>query len=322
MNTLFLGVSLIVLMAFLGSVLLTGWVRRLAIIDAPNERSSHSHPTPRGGGLALVVMTMAGLSVSQGIWHLTTWRGLLFYLVAAALIAVVSWMDDLHSLPTSLRFLVHFLAAGLVLVVWGYCETLQLPLVGTIHLGLLGPIFSLFWIVGLTNAYNFMDGIDGIAGGQALVAGIGWAVVGWNLEDPFLFTLGSLVAASSLGFLVFNWAPAKIFMGDIGSTFLGFTFAAVPIMTPRLAASNRSVMFLIGFLLLWPFIVDTGFTLLRRLSKGENIFQAHRSHLYQRMVIAGYSHQTVSLLYIGLAVIGSLLSLFFLKEVTFFTFAK
>jgi UDP-N-acetylmuramyl pentapeptide phosphotransferase/UDP-N-acetylglucosamine-1-phosphate transferase len=314
MNTTITGICIVLAIALIGSTILTGLVRRLEIIDDPNERSSHSRPTPRGGGIGLVIMTLIGLIGSQIIWQLTSWRGLMFYLGAATLVAVVSWLDDLKSLSARSRFLVHFLAAGLVIAGWGHWEEVNLPLLGSIYIGQGGLLLALLWIVGLTNAYNFMDGIDGIAGGQALVAGIGWATVGWMIEDKFVFATGGLLAASSMGFLFYNWSPAKIFMGDVGSAFLGFTFAAVPVMATPSAPINRASMFLIGILLLWPFILDTGFTLLRRLTKGENIFQAHRSHFYQRMVIAGYSHQIVTLLYIGLAVIGSVLSLLLTKR--------
>ena len=314
MNSIEIGVSLVIILALIGSVILTELVRRLTIIDIPNERSSHSQPTPRGGGISLVAMTIIGLVGSQMIWQLISWRGLMFYVVAAILIAAVSWLDDLQSLSAKVRFLAHFIAAGLVIAEWGYWENLHIPLLGTIQIGQLGVLLTLLWIVGLTNAYNFMDGIDGIAGGQALVAGIGWAIVGWMIHDKFVFAIGGLLAASSLGFLFYNWSPAKIFMGDVGSAFLGFTFAVVPLIATRSTTINRDFMLWIGVLFIWPFIVDTGFTLLRRISKKENIFQAHRSHLYQRMVIAGYSHQMVSLLYIGLAVVGSILSLLITKK--------
>ena len=314
MNTIEIGVCLIMAVALTGSAFLTELVRRIAIIDIPNNRSSHSQPTPRGGGIGLVAMTIFGLICSQIIWHLTTWQGLLFYLGGTALIAVVSWLDDVRSLSAKVRFLVHFIAAGVVIAKWGYWETLSLPLIGEIHLGPLGIALTLIWIVGLTNAYNFMDGIDGIAGGQALVAGIGWAIVGWMVSDKFVFAIGGLLAASTLGFLFYNWSPAKIFMGDVGSTFLGFSFAVIPVIAAQSAPNAHTYIPLIGFLFIWPFIADTGFTLLRRISKGENIFQAHRSHLYQRMVIAGYSHQIVSLLYIGLAIIGSIMSLIITRK--------
>ncbi len=309
MNKIEIGVYIVIAIALIGSAVLTNLVRRLAIIDIPNERSSHSQPTPRGGGIGLVVMTMIGLLCSQILWSLTTWRGLMMYLGAALLIAAISWLDDLKSLSTKIRFIAHFVAAGLVVAEWGYWDKLDLPLIGSIPLGQVGLLMTLFWIVGLTNAYNFMDGIDGIAGGQAFVAGIGWAAVGWIINDKFIFAIGGLLAASSLGFLFYNWSPAKIFMGDVGSAFLGFTFAVIPVMAMRSAHNYQNIMLWVGILLIWPFIVDTGFTLLRRLSKGENIFRPHRSHFYQRMVIAGYSHQLVSLLYIGLAILGSVLSL-------------
>ena len=309
MSSIGIGVSVVIATALIGSAVLTGLVRRLEIFDVPNERSSHSRPTPRGGGIGLVAMTLLGLASSQLLWQLTSWRKLIFYLGAAALIAVVSWLDDLKSLSAKARLLAQLVAAGLVIAEWGYWEKVSLPVFGNIYLGPLGLCLTLLWIVGLTNAYNFMDGIDGIAGGQALVAGLGWAMIGWMIDDRFVFAMGGLLAASSLGFLFYNWHPAKVFMGDVGSAFLGFTFAVIPITTSYSASTNRSFMPLIGFLLIWPFIVDTGFTLLRRLSQGENIFQAHRTHLYQRMVLAGYSHEVVSLIYVGLALIGSILSL-------------
>ena len=314
MNKIEAGMSLVIVIALISSVVLTGLVRRLAVIDIPNERSSHSRPTPRGGGISLVVITIVGLICSQMIWRITTWRGLLFYVGAATLISVISWLDDLQSLSAKVRFLAHFVAAGLVIAEWGYWQELHLPVLGNIQIGQFGLLLTLLWIVGLTNAYNFMDGIDGIAGGQAFVAGIGWAVVGWMINVELIFAIGGLLAASSLGFLFYNWPPAKIFMGDVGSAFLGFTFAVVPLIAVRSTTSNRNLMIWIGFLFVWPFILDTGFTLLRRISKRENIFQAHRSHLYQRMVIAGYSHQLVSLFYIGLATLGSILFLLITKN--------
>ncbi len=314
MNTIETGVFIVMAFALTGSVFLTGLVRRIAVIDVPNERSSHSTPTPRGGGIGLVAMTIFGLVFSQQIWQLTSWSGLLFYLIGAALIAVVSWFDDVKSLSAKVRFLAHFMAAGIVIAKWGYWEHLNVPLLGNVYLGPLGLLLTLIWIVGLTNAYNFMDGIDGIAGGQALIAGTGWAIIGWMIDDKFIFAIGGLLAASTLGFLFYNWSPAKIFMGDVGSTFLGFSFAVVPVMATRSASTIRNFIPLVGFLLIWPFVLDTGFTLLRRLSKGENIFQAHRTHIYQRLAIAGYSHQIVSLLYIGLALIGGALALLIINR--------
>ncbi len=145
-----------------------------------------------------------------------------------------------------------------------------------------------------------MDGIDGIAGLQALVAGSGWYLLGTLTDQSAFAMLGALIAASSAGFLWWNWPPAKIFMGDVGSAFLGFTFAVLPVF----AALTHNRIAAAGIILVWPFVFDSVFTLLRRLSKGENIFQAHRSHLYQRLVQKGWTHGQVSSLYAALAGIG------------------
>jgi UDP-N-acetylmuramyl pentapeptide phosphotransferase/UDP-N-acetylglucosamine-1-phosphate transferase len=314
MNTIETGIFIVMAVALTGSIFLTEVVRRLAIIDVPNERSSHSTPTPRGGGIGLVAMTILGLIFSQQIWQLTSWSELLFYLFGAVLIAIISWVDDIKSLSAKVRFPAHFMAAGIVIAKWGYWEYVNIPLWGNLYLGPFGLLLTIIWIVGLTNAYNFMDGIDGIAGGQALIAGTGWAIIGWIIDDTFIFAIGGLLAASTLGFLFYNWSPAKIFMGDVGSTFLGFSFAVVPVMAARSISTPRNFIPLVGFLLIWPFVFDTGVTLLRRLSKGENIFQAHRTHIYQRLAIAGYSHQIVSLLYIGLALIGVVLALLIINK--------
>jgi SAM-dependent methyltransferase len=161
-------------------------------------------------------------------------------------------------------------------------------------------VLTLLWIVGLTNAYNFMDGIDGIAGCQAAIAGMGWCALGGWSGLPLVTVLGLLLAASSLGFLIHNWPPAKIFMGDVGSTFLGYSLAVLPI----LAAQSDPRLAVAGVLLVWPSVFDASFTFLRRLRRGENVFAAHRSHLYQRLVITGLSHRWVSSLYGALALIG------------------
>jgi UDP-N-acetylmuramyl pentapeptide phosphotransferase/UDP-N-acetylglucosamine-1-phosphate transferase len=291
------------------SWVLVWWLRRVLerrLLDIPNERSSHSRPTPRGAGLGIVVVTLGGwlaygLAAAPGCWQLVT-----AYAVGAGLIAAVSWVDDWHPLPIALRLAVHSLGAGLAVWALGSWDAVDVPLLGLRGLGWLGLPLTFVWVVGLTNAYNFMDGIDGIAGGQAVVAGLALGYLGWLSGQPLVGVLGWLVAAGSLGFLGHNWPPARIFLGDVGSTFLGYTLAVLPLMLRAGGAGRTS---LAGLLVVWPFVFDSAFTLLRRLSKGENILRPHRSHLYQRLVIAGCSHRTVTLLYVGLAVIGVSLAL-------------
>lgn len=291
------------LISFLFVAWLRGWARKRELLDIPNTRSSHTQPTPRGGGLAIVLVTLVGVMVFNLLIqsHLSTlWP----YLAGSILIALVSWIDDLISLPFLVRLPAHFL--GAIFAVWGFghIQDLLLPLLDETSGGWLGVLLSLFWIVGLTNAYNFMDGIDGLAGSQAIIAGLGTTLLGLLVAQPLLTVIGLLLTTSSLGFLVHNWPPAHIFMGDVGSAFLGYSFAVL-----ALIAAQADPKFLFAYvLLLWPFLFDTAFTLFQRLRRQENIFAAHRSHLYQRLVIIGYSHRCVTLLYSALAITGLVLT--------------
>jgi UDP-N-acetylmuramyl pentapeptide phosphotransferase/UDP-N-acetylglucosamine-1-phosphate transferase len=167
-------------------------------------------------------------------------------------------------------------------------------------LNIFGSIATFFWIVWLTNAFNFMDGIDGLAGMQAVAAGIGWLVVGKISGFESVSVLGGILAFSSLGFLLQNWHPAKVFMGDVGSAFLGFSFAVLPLIAEREAANDNSTLSflpLISVSVVWLFLFDTISTFSRRLLKGEKVWQAHREHIYQKLVISGYTHRFVSVLY-------------------------
>jgi UDP-N-acetylmuramyl pentapeptide phosphotransferase/UDP-N-acetylglucosamine-1-phosphate transferase len=232
--------------------------------------------------------------------------------MGALVISGVSWLDDLHSLPIGIRLASHGLAAIIAIAVWGYWHSISVPVAGKIHLGLLGLPLTFIWIVGLTNAYNFMDGIDGIAAGQATVAGLWWSVLGWILHQPLMVVLGTLLACSSIGFLAHNWPPARIFMGDVGSAFLGYTFAILPLMANLTGTKGEpwAGSFLVGILINGVFLVDTIFTFLRRVYNGEDVLRAHRTHIYQRLVIAGYSSKFVSLLYMGLSFIIGFVALY------------
>jgi UDP-N-acetylmuramyl pentapeptide phosphotransferase/UDP-N-acetylglucosamine-1-phosphate transferase len=160
-----------------------------------------------------------------------------------------------------------------------------------------GGALSVFLVVGLTNVYNFMDGVDGIAGSRAIAGFVDWRGM---RSDPTLAVAGAVVAASCLGFLFFNWPPASIFMGDVGSGFLGFVLAALTVSVALRSPATAAA----GILFVWPFVFDTAFTLLRRLRRGENLLHAHRSHLYQRLVLTGLSHRFVTIVYGALAIAG------------------
>lgn len=281
--------------AALAVALVLRWARR-ALLDTPNARSSHSVPTPRGGGLGLWVGMLAGLA---------TWRALgadvapmppAIAIAVIGIVTLVSFLDDLASLPFRLRLLVHGVATAMMLWVLGPFELARIPLLGLYWAPLSGLLLSVLWCVGLTNAYNFLDGIDGIAATQGLVAGIAWAVIGQTVGNPTLLLLGGMIAAACLAFLPFNWSPARIFLGDVGSATLGMLFATLPLLA---GGGGRLPVWapVAGVLAVWPFLFDAAFTFARRLARGENVFEAHRSHLYQRLVIAGWTHARTALLY-------------------------
>jgi UDP-N-acetylmuramyl pentapeptide phosphotransferase/UDP-N-acetylglucosamine-1-phosphate transferase len=297
-------VSIVIISAFWVRMI-KYWAERRHILDIPNERSSHKQPIPRGGGVVIVGLSMLGWCILSLLMQGYSLFSNFYYLVGGFSIAIVSWYDDLKSLPYQIRFSVHLFGALLVILVFGYWQAISLPVIGIFDLGYLGIFVTLIWLVGLTNAYNFMDGIDGMAGGQAVIAGLGWAIVGWVSGQWFILYFGLIIAATSLGFLVYNWSPAKIFMGDVGSAFLGFTFATLPL----LAMDGVLYFHWVGLFMVWPFVADTSFTFIRRLIRREPVFSAHRSHIYQRLVISGMSHRAVVLLYMGLALVGTILGI-------------
>lgn len=295
---------LLAVLSYLAVWIIRRYAERRQILDHPNERSSHSLPTPRGGGLAIVLLV-----TGAGFWFVrgAGWSPYLIYLVCGLVIAFLGWRDDTHSLSPRVRFAVQALVAAASIWGLGYFESVTIPLFGKLQLGAVGIVITFLWILGLTNAYNFMDGIDGMAGGVAFAAGLGWALLTANipyLADSFVFWIALAIAASSLGFLIHNWQPAKIFMGDVASTFLGYSFAVMPL----LASDQEGDALMLGTLLLWTFIMDAGVTFIRRALRRENVFAAHRTHLYQRLVIGGYSHAKISALYIVLTFVALLLA--------------
>jgi UDP-N-acetylmuramyl pentapeptide phosphotransferase/UDP-N-acetylglucosamine-1-phosphate transferase len=292
---------LLVILSYVG----VSFIRRLAlrhqIMDHPKERSSHSLPMPRGGGLAIVVLVLV-----TSLWFAreTDLSRSLIYIVLGAILAWVGWRDDIYSLSPNFRFLVQGLIAVISILVMGYFRVVRIPMFGDVDLGIIGIVITFLWIIGMINAYNFMDGIDGMAGGVALSAGLCWMVLSSNVHNPFVFWVALSIAASSLGYLGHNWPPAKIFMGDVASTFLGYSFAVLPLVS----ADQSGDALTIGTLLMWTVIIDPGATFIGRLLKRENIFSRHRSHLFQRLVISGYKQRTISLLYILLTLLAGYLT--------------
>jgi UDP-N-acetylmuramyl pentapeptide phosphotransferase/UDP-N-acetylglucosamine-1-phosphate transferase len=296
--------------AYAGVEIFRRWSHRRKIFDVPNERSSHTTPTPRGGGIIIVLVCLIFYTINTNfVSHNFSWS----YLLGATLVALVSWLDDVFDISFVWRILVHCAAALLVILTLGFFEEIYLPLAGKTEFGFFGAILTFFWIVWLTNAYNFMDGIDGIAGMQAITAGIGWLIVGEHLGFNEIGFYGGVIACSSLGFLIHNWQPAKIFMGDVGSAFLGYSFAVLPLLAKNKSSDNYPLLPVIAVGLVFLFVSDTLITFFGRILKGERIWQAHRRHLYQRFVIKGFSHRFVTLFYSFISFIFIGIIIFWLK---------
>jgi UDP-N-acetylmuramyl pentapeptide phosphotransferase/UDP-N-acetylglucosamine-1-phosphate transferase len=278
-----------VVATFLSSVAITRGVRELArrrhLLDHPNERSSHSVPKPRLGGAGIFAAFLPA-AVALGVIEGSPAR-LFLVLAATATISALGLVDDLRPLPARWRFALQ-LAAAAAVVTTGDAARAS-PLLD--HLPWpLPQLFLVVWIVWLTNLYNFMDGIDGLAGGQAVLACLGIAVAAFSIGTTTTGWLALLLGAASLGFLVFNFSPASIFMGDVGSTTLGFFFATVPFLPEA-----RPIPIEVVGLALCLFVLDATVTLIRRVTRRERWFEAHRTHYYQRLVALGLGHRTVTL---------------------------
>jgi UDP-N-acetylmuramyl pentapeptide phosphotransferase/UDP-N-acetylglucosamine-1-phosphate transferase len=271
------------LIAWAGTAALIPLLRRRAVLDRPNERSLHAIPTPRGGGIAVVAAIVLA-------WWALTGLGLLPrpaapILVGAVVLAAVSWADDVRGLPPAVRLAVQLVAIGLVL-------RAGLP-AGLVFQGWLPPAFdgiatALVWLW-FVNLFNFMDGIDGLAGIEAAAIGVGvllFAAVGIG-QTPGLAALAAAIVAAAAGFLVWNWAPARIFLGDVGSVPLGYLLGFLLLDQ---AARGRWKLALILPLY---FLADATITLLRRLARGERVWEAHRRHFYQAAVQRGFGHAAV-----------------------------
>ena len=271
-------IALGLLVIFLCSWAMTWELRRYAllhnVLDVPNQRSSHQVPTPRGGGMAIVVSCSLTLMVLVQAGWLAS-NHLYALLGSGVLVALVGFLDDHRPMPASWRLLVHFLAA-----LWGLFWLGGMPeLLGSnIPLGWLWNLLGLFYLVWLLNLYNFMDGIDGIAGVEAICASLGGALLYFFIGRSEMALLPAAIAMASAGFLFWNFPPARIFMGDAGSGYLGMLLGLLSLQ----AAWVASDLFWAWLILLGVFVVDASVTLLRRLLRGERVAQAHRSHAYQR----------------------------------------
>jgi UDP-N-acetylmuramyl pentapeptide phosphotransferase/UDP-N-acetylglucosamine-1-phosphate transferase len=264
-------------------------LRRLAVIDVPGIRSSHTRPTPRGGGAPIALGLLAAAAL---VWV----AGDILFLFAVAFFGAVGLLDDLRELPALGRLVCQ--AAGSVVVAALLVAGLPLPAPALVAAAMLIAL----WVTGFVNAFNFMDGVNGISAAHAVIGGVAFACVGEWRSDGFLVAAGLAIALGACAFLPWNAGRARVFLGDVGSYTLG---AALAVLAAWSAVHDIPIEAAIGPLALY--LADTAWTLQRRIRRGERPFEAHRTHIYQRWCDVGWSHQEVTLLTAAGTVLLSLL---------------
>lgn len=270
---------LLLILSFTLTYFIKNYAIKKSLVDIPNGRSSHTTPTPHGGGIAIAISWFLGISYLFYFYDIDS--SLYYSLMVGVIISSISYLDDLFELSAKLRLLVQSFVAMLGLYFIGGLDSVDLGFF-SISNQILTTLFAFFMIVWFINLYNFLDGIDGYAGSEAVFLGL----AGFIFFNDSLFLV---LVFSVLGFLVWNWDKAKIFMGDVGSTLLGYNVAIFTIYYANQDSMNLWV-WIILFGLFW---FDATLTLFRRYKNGEKLSQAHRKHTYQRAVQSGLAHDRV-----------------------------
>lgn len=282
---------------------------RRDLLDVPNERSSHAVPTPRVGGIGIVGALWGGTGLAAATGVLALDRSILELLLFSTGVGMLGLADDLLDLRARTRFGIQVGLAVAYCMVAEPLSVLRLPF-ADVPLAWMAYPLTVFWLVGMINLYNFMDGIDGLAGGMATIGAGFCAALLCVAGDTDVGLLSAVTAAVAGGFLLHNFPPARIFMGDSGSSFLGALFAGLAV-----SVSQRGTLpFPVFVMILAPFIFDTTVTLVRRISSGERWYAAHRTHFYQRLLIVGWSHSRVDLLEYALMIVAGTLAVLYVDS--------
>ena len=308
-------VSLIV--AFIAAIILTPLVKRLAFrlgaVDAPNYRKVHARIMPRLGGLAIFGAFMIGILLLKFVTNFES-DYLYAILIAATIIVATGIVDDMREISAKAKLLGQVIAACIVVFVGGIqIDNINLPFGGELEFGWLGIPFTIIWIVGITNAINLIDGLDGLAAGVSTIALMTLAVMAMIMGNGIVIAMAAILAAATIGFLFFNFHPAKIFMGDTGALFLGFMISVLAL----LGFKNVAVIsFVIPVIMLGVPISDTFFAIVRRLRSGKKWSDPDKSHLHHRLLDLGFSHrQTVTIIYAMAAMFGLAAVIFSMAKV-------
>lgn len=294
--------------AFLASLILTPLVRKFAFrigaVDQPNYRKVHTAIMPRIGGLAIFGAFLIGyLILRPDDVHSTG------IIVGAAIIILTGFLDDMLEITAKAKIFGQ-LAAALVVVTWGglQIEFINIPFGGQLEFGYLGIPITIIWIIGITNAINLIDGLDGLAAGVSTIALISLSIMAIIMGDPFVTATAAILAASSFGFLFFNFHPAKIFMGDTGSLFLGYMISVLALLGFKNVAV---VSLIIPIIMLGVPISDTFFAIVRRIRMKQKIMAPDKSHLHHCLLNTGFSHRQTVLIIYGIAALFGLAAILF-----------
>ena len=296
--TIILSLALLLVSAFITRQLVVN-SHRFSKMDIPNERSSHLTPTPRGGGIAFVATSLVGFLLILLNSELDR-ADLLALCCAGVIVAIAGHLDDRQKISGAIIRL-GFHAIGAIILIVGIGIPSQISLFDrTVNIGIFGSILGVLYLVWLLNLFNFMDGTDGIAASEAIFVCIAGAVLNYHVLSDINFSAASIIlATSTFGFILYNWSPAKIFMGDVGSGYLGMVIGGLSLM----AAKQQHELLWVWIILLAVFVSDATITLIRRLLRKQKPHVAHRSHAYQHLVIRFNSHSKVALIVLATNVV-------------------
>ncbi|MGC8475662.1 MAG: glycosyltransferase family 4 protein [Acetobacteraceae bacterium] len=298
------------MLALVSAALVRGMIG-LRVMDRPDARKAHSAPTPKGGGVGIVGAFLLGVTLLFAFARFARLAEPYFLGVigAAGLIAVVAFLDDLYDWPFAVKLAAQCVAAAVAVGSGIYVRDYRLPYVGGFYVGWVGAPATAAWILFVTNAMNFIDGLNGLAAGVSLIAAAFLAGIAAFLGSWFAYFAALLLIAGCAGFLPFNFPRARIFMGDVGSQFCGFVLAMLGVVAARFDGVELS--FLLVPMLLSGVLTDVAFTLVRRALAGERLTLPHRGHLYQVAQRSGVPAVTVTLIHWGFAAWGGLCCLGF-----------
>jgi UDP-GlcNAc:undecaprenyl-phosphate GlcNAc-1-phosphate transferase len=286
------------------------------VLDRPDPRKVHTQETPKGGGVGVVVAFLVGIAILYRFAEFARLADPYFVGVieASVAIAIVAFLDDLYDWKFSVKLSAQILAAVVAVASGIYVVNYHIPYAGPLHIGWLAPLATVLWLLFATNALNFIDGLNGLAAGVALITASFLAGIAAAHDGFFAYFASLLLVAGLAGFLPFNFPRARIFMGDVGSQFCGFVLAILAVVASRF--DNVELSFLIVPMLLSGVLFDVAFTLVRRTVAGERLTEPHRGHLYQVAHRSGLSATAVTLVHWGFAGFGGVCSLLFLAAPT------